>query len=71
VVLLRDPRMKLDDGNPPSGTLRQYGLGAQILAALGLTEIELLSNSPRPRIVGLDAYGLSIAGIRPITPEEG
>ena len=71
VVLLRDPQMRLEDANPPSGTLRQYGLGAQILAALGLTEIELLSNSPRPRIVGLDAYGLSITGVRPITPEEG
>ena len=50
-------------------TLRQYGIGAQILSALGLHRIELLSNSPQPRIVGLDAYGLEITGTRPI-PEE-
>ena len=71
VVLLRDPRMKLE---PPGGhaapqTLRQYGLGAQILSALGLHEIELLTNSAAPRVVGLEAYGLSITGTRPIPKE--
>ena len=49
--------------------LRQYGLGAQILAAIGLHRIELLSNSGTPKIVGLDAYGLEIAGTRPIVME--
>lgn len=70
VVLLRDTMMKLaiDDHASPQ-TLRQYGLGAQILAALGLHEIVLMSNSPQPRIVGLEAYGLSIMGSRPIPKE--
>ena len=51
--------------------LRQYGIGAQILAALGVTEMELLTNSPMPSVVGLDAYGLSITGTRPIEPRKG
>ncbi|MEM8753553.1 MAG: 3,4-dihydroxy-2-butanone-4-phosphate synthase [Pseudomonadota bacterium] len=46
--------------------LRQYGVGAQILAALGVSEMTLLTNSPTPNVVGLDAYGLSIVGARPI-----
>ncbi len=70
VVLLRDTQMKLalDEEEAPH-KLRQYGLGAQILAALGLHRIELLSNSGTPRIIGLDAYGLEIAGTRPIVME--
>jgi len=67
VVLLRDTNMKLAVGAHSSPeTLRQYGLGAQILAALGLHELVLLTNSPTPKMVGLDAYGLTIAGTRPI-----
>ena len=70
VVLLRDTQMKLalDDAASPQ-TLRQYGLGAQILAALGLHKLTLVTNSPTPRVVGLDGYGLSIAGTRPIPKE--
>jgi 3,4-dihydroxy 2-butanone 4-phosphate synthase/GTP cyclohydrolase II len=40
-------------------SFRDYGIGAQILAALGLRKIRLLSNSSR-RVVGLDGYGLEI-----------
>ena len=70
LVLLRDTTMKLVmDGATSPQTLRQYGVGAQILAALGLGSLTLLSNSPRPRVVGLEAYGLTIAGTRPITLE--
>ena len=68
LVLLRDLHMKVEppsEGSPR--TLRQYGLGAQILSALGLSRIVLLTNSPAPRIVGLDAYGLEIVGTRRIT----
>ncbi|SDX23962.1 3,4-dihydroxy 2-butanone 4-phosphate synthase / GTP cyclohydrolase II [Albimonas donghaensis] len=47
-------------------TLRQYGIGAQILAALGVHEMTLLTNSKAPKVVGLEGYGLSIAGTRAI-----
>ncbi|NKB28634.1 MAG: 3,4-dihydroxy-2-butanone-4-phosphate synthase [Rhodobacteraceae bacterium] len=68
LVLLRDLHMKLalkDEVSPQ--TLRQYGLGAQILSSLGLSRLILLTNSPSPKIVGLDGYGLSIEGTRRIT----
>ncbi|MGD0336450.1 MAG: bifunctional 3,4-dihydroxy-2-butanone-4-phosphate synthase/GTP cyclohydrolase II [Candidatus Omnitrophota bacterium] len=39
--------------------LRDYGIGAQILADLGLKNIRLLTNNPR-KIVGLEGYGLKV-----------
>jgi len=68
VVLLRDTAMKLDaDHDASPQTLRQYGLGAQILSSLGLSKLELLTNSPSPKVVGLEAYGLEIVGTRKIS----
>jgi 3,4-dihydroxy 2-butanone 4-phosphate synthase/GTP cyclohydrolase II len=68
LVLLRDLHSKMVSENDVSPqTLRQYGLGAQILVSLGLQDIVLLTNSPKPRIVGLDAYGLTITGTRRIS----
>ena len=68
VVLLRDTGQKMADtaaGSPSK--LRQYGLGAQILSSLGLSQLELLSNSPIPKVVGLEAYGLEIVATRKIS----
>jgi 3,4-dihydroxy 2-butanone 4-phosphate synthase/GTP cyclohydrolase II len=68
LVLLRDLTMKLAVGDEVSPqTLRQYGLGAQILSSLGISDMILLTNSPRPKVVGLEAYGLSITGTRKIS----
>jgi 3,4-dihydroxy 2-butanone 4-phosphate synthase/GTP cyclohydrolase II len=39
--------------------LRDYGIGAQILADVGLHQIRLLTNNPK-KIVGLDSYGLHV-----------
>jgi len=44
---------------PSAMGLRDYGTGAQILRALGLSKIRLLSGSQR-KVVGLDGYGLEI-----------
>lgn len=45
--------------------LRHYGIGAQILRAIGLREITLISNNPR-KIVGIDSFGLKVVGREPI-----
>ncbi len=45
--------------------LRDYGIGAQILRALGLGKIRIMSNNPR-KIVGLEAYSLNMVERVPI-----
>ena len=45
--------------------LREYGIGAQILADLGLKTIRLLTNNPK-KVVGLEGYGLKIVQQLPI-----
>ncbi len=45
--------------------LRDYGVGAQILAALGVHDMILLTNSPFSP-VALEGYGLAIVGVRPL-----
>ncbi|MBU0635713.1 GTP cyclohydrolase II [Candidatus Micrarchaeota archaeon] len=44
---------------------RDYGVGAQILADLGLTSIRILTNNPK-KLVGLQAFGLKITKQVPI-----
>ncbi|MEA3464614.1 MAG: bifunctional 3,4-dihydroxy-2-butanone-4-phosphate synthase/GTP cyclohydrolase II [Thermodesulfobacteriota bacterium] len=45
--------------------LRDYGIGAQILADLGLKKISLMTNNPK-KIIGLQGYGLEIVDRVPI-----
>ncbi|MEO0389404.1 MAG: 3,4-dihydroxy-2-butanone-4-phosphate synthase [Pseudomonadota bacterium] len=67
VCLFREPRKELfsqeDDG---PRIVKNTGLGAQILAKLGLTRLTLLTDSPMTTYLGLDAYDLEITGTRPI-----
>ncbi len=67
VCLFREPRHALyatDEEGPR--TIKQTGLGAQILSKLGLNDLVLLTDNPQTRYVGLDAYGLKIVGTRHI-----
>lgn len=48
--------------------LRDYGIGAQILADLGIKKIQLLTNNPN-KIIGLEGYGLKIIERIPIEIE--
>lgn len=71
VCLFREPRHSLyaeDDEGPR--TVKRTGLGAQILSNLGCSDLILLTDSPQTKYLGLDAYGLSIVGTRPILSEE-
>ncbi|MDD2233614.1 MAG: bifunctional 3,4-dihydroxy-2-butanone-4-phosphate synthase/GTP cyclohydrolase II [Desulfitobacteriaceae bacterium] len=45
--------------------LRDYGVGAQILADLGIRNVHLMTNNPR-KIVGLEGYGLRVSKRIPI-----
>jgi 3,4-dihydroxy 2-butanone 4-phosphate synthase/GTP cyclohydrolase II len=45
--------------------LRDYGIGAQILADLGLHKIKLLTNNPK-KVIGLEGYGLEVTETIPI-----
>ncbi len=59
---LQDQGMDTVEANRALGfdpDLRDYGIGAQILADLGLTQVRLMTNNPR-KLVGLDGFGLSI-----------
>jgi 3,4-dihydroxy 2-butanone 4-phosphate synthase/GTP cyclohydrolase II len=74
-VVLRDWRRdgvsaELRAQRAPGGQpmLRDYGIGAQILADLGVTEIIRLSNHPRP-LVGLEGWGLRVTETRPLAGE--
>ncbi|WP_226019341.1 3,4-dihydroxy-2-butanone-4-phosphate synthase [Novosphingobium sp. FKTRR1] len=70
IVLLFPPR----EADPARGggsggmDLRAYGIGAQILADLGVHDMVLLTNAHR-NIIALEGYGLNIVGERPISEE--
>ena len=75
LVVIREPtptslsdgiKARLGEQEKPFGELRDYGVGAQILLDLGVTDMILLSNTKRT-IVGLDGYGLKVVEQRPIS----
>ncbi|KLE35586.1 3,4-dihydroxy-2-butanone-4-phosphate synthase [Aurantiacibacter luteus] len=69
VVLMPNRPQMLEDEvaglarNP--GELREYGIGAQILADLGVSEMILLTNS-KHNVVGLEGYGITVVEERAI-----
>ena len=73
IVLIREPtptslsdRIRARLGEPvQGGELRDYGVGAQILVDLGVRDMVLLTNMKKT-LVGLEGYGLTVVGQRPI-----
>jgi 3,4-dihydroxy 2-butanone 4-phosphate synthase/GTP cyclohydrolase II len=53
----------LELGFPPD--MREYGIGSQILAELGLTTIRILTNNPK-KMLGIEGYGLEVVEQVPI-----
>jgi 3,4-dihydroxy 2-butanone 4-phosphate synthase/GTP cyclohydrolase II len=47
--------------------LREYGIGAQILADIGVTKMRMLTNNPK-KLAGLGGFGLEIVGRVPLDP---
>ncbi len=71
IVLLIRPTEGSSDaggGTAPDMDLRTYGIGAQILADMGVHEMILLSNAHR-NVVAIEGYGLNIVGERAIPAE--
>ena len=79
VVLIREPlptslsdrvRQRIGQLRKATATLRDYGIGAQILGDLGVKKMILLSNTQRT-IIGLEGHGLTVVGQRPIALPDG
>ena len=74
VILHRDMplsrviRARAGEKVPEMNELRDYGVGAQILAELGIHDMILLTNSHHT-LVALDGYGLNVVAERPIPSE--
>lgn len=65
---LQDQGMDTVEANIALGfpeDLRDYGIGAQILADIGLHNIKLLTNNPK-KIIGLESYGLKVVETVPL-----
>lgn len=60
-----DEIARASNGEKPDMDLRNYGIGAQILADLGIHDMILLTNAHR-NIIAIEGYGINVVGERPI-----
>ncbi|MEI4231789.1 3,4-dihydroxy-2-butanone-4-phosphate synthase [Roseovarius sp. D22-M7] len=72
VFLYRQPRptlsSEMEEDDAPR-TVKHTGLGAQIMSTMGIRDLILLTDNPNTRYLGLDAYGITITGTRPLTED--
>jgi 3,4-dihydroxy 2-butanone 4-phosphate synthase/GTP cyclohydrolase II len=66
IVHLATKDYMLHERGDADARIRDFGVGAQMLADLGLTTIRVLTDHPRP-LVGLEGFGLTITGRAPLT----
>jgi 3,4-dihydroxy 2-butanone 4-phosphate synthase/GTP cyclohydrolase II len=69
IVLHREQRAKETTDEKSQRTLRQVGLGGQILSDLGIHKIRLLSNTPT-HVPALQGFGIEIVEQLPIVAAE-
>jgi 3,4-dihydroxy 2-butanone 4-phosphate synthase/GTP cyclohydrolase II len=68
---LQDQGMDTVEANLALGfeeDLRDYGIGAQILFALGIRKVKLMTNNPK-KIIGLSGFGIEVIGKESIQVE--
>jgi len=67
IVIIRNPKKEFssrdEKNNKKNNTLKEYGIGAQILTDLGAKKIILLTSSSK-KIVGIDGFGLEVNGTK-------
>jgi 3,4-dihydroxy 2-butanone 4-phosphate synthase/GTP cyclohydrolase II len=63
------PPTKTSPSSPAALGMREYGVGAQILRDLGISQIELLSSSQK-NLIGLDSFGITVVAQRAIPSQE-
>ncbi len=67
-VVLREDAAPAKTGGP-SEALRDFGLGAQVLADLGIHKVRLMSNSTR-RIAGIEGFGIEVVERVPLFTDD-
>ncbi len=63
------PKIKEAKVSPKDQAIREYGVGAQMLMDLGVKKMTLITEK-MPKIIGLEAYDLEIAGITPLAAKK-
>ena len=62
LIVIKDQKslkQKIFEETKNNNILRYYGIGAQILRAVGVKKFDLLTNNPR-KVIGLEGFGLEI-----------
>jgi 3,4-dihydroxy 2-butanone 4-phosphate synthase/GTP cyclohydrolase II len=59
LIIIRDELVKNNINNKQGSSLRNYGIGAQILRSLKIRKMILISKSKK-NIIGLDGFGIKI-----------